>query len=129
MTDFWPPGVVEIRTAMRGESRSDCSGNKSDRPSPFRSSPSCFVFGGFRRVTRRGKKIPQKDGGTLALTPALIAQASYHVPGDEASPDIRAAQASLWKSGLALEVSTEMRSRATFAKTAAKASNESSALA
>ena len=26
---------------------------------------------------------------------------SYHVPGDEASPDIRAAQASLWQPGLA----------------------------
>ncbi len=36
-------------------------------------------------------------------TPWFVAQASYHVPGDEASPDIRAAQASLWKPGLALE--------------------------
>lgn len=35
--------------------------------------------------------------------PWFVAQVSYHVPGDEASPDIRAAQASLWKSGLALE--------------------------
>ena len=35
--------------------------------------------------------------------PWFVAQASYHVPGDEASPDIRAAQASLWKEGLALE--------------------------
>jgi hypothetical protein len=35
--------------------------------------------------------------------PWFVAQASYHVPGDEASPDIRAAQASLWKTGLALE--------------------------
>ena len=34
--------------------------------------------------------------------PWFVAQASYHVPGDEASPDIRAAQASLWKDGLAL---------------------------
>jgi hypothetical protein len=29
--------------------------------------------------------------------PWFVAQTSYHVPGDEASPDIRAAQASLWK--------------------------------
>ncbi len=36
-------------------------------------------------------------------TPWFVAQASYHVPGDEASPDIRAAQAALWKTGLALE--------------------------
>jgi len=35
--------------------------------------------------------------------PWFIAQVSYHVPGDEASPDIRAAQAALWKGGLALE--------------------------
>lgn len=35
--------------------------------------------------------------------PWFVAQASYHVPGDEASPDIRAAQASLWKDKVALE--------------------------
>lgn len=35
--------------------------------------------------------------------PWFVAQASYHVPGDEASPDIRAAQASVWKDGIALE--------------------------
>ena len=35
--------------------------------------------------------------------PWFVAQVSYHVPGDEGSPDIRAAQASLWKDGVALE--------------------------
>lgn len=35
--------------------------------------------------------------------PWFVAQVSYHVPGDEASPDIRMAQASLWKDGIALE--------------------------
>ncbi|WP_052573524.1 sialate O-acetylesterase [Haloferula sp. BvORR071] len=35
--------------------------------------------------------------------PWFVAQASYHNPGDEGSPDIRAAQASLWKDGIALE--------------------------
>jgi hypothetical protein len=34
--------------------------------------------------------------------PWFVAQVSYHVPGDEASEDIRAAQAALWKAGLAL---------------------------
>ena len=34
--------------------------------------------------------------------PWFVAQVSYHVPGDEGSPDIRAAQASLWQPGLAL---------------------------
>jgi hypothetical protein len=33
----------------------------------------------------------------------FVAQVSYHVPGDEASPDIRAAQKSLWDAGIALE--------------------------
>jgi hypothetical protein len=35
--------------------------------------------------------------------PWFVAQASYHVPGDESSPDIRQAQASLWKDGIAWE--------------------------
>lgn len=35
--------------------------------------------------------------------PWFVAQVSYHVPGDEGSPDIRAAQASLWRDGVALE--------------------------
>ena len=35
--------------------------------------------------------------------PWFVAQVSYHVPGDEASADIRAAQASLWQEGIALE--------------------------
>ncbi len=35
--------------------------------------------------------------------PWFVAQVSYHVPGDEGSPDIRAAQASLWTNGLALQ--------------------------
>ena len=32
-----------------------------------------------------------------------MAQVSYHLPGDEASPDIRPAQKSLWDAGIALE--------------------------
>lgn len=35
--------------------------------------------------------------------PWFVAQASYHVPGDEGSDDIRAAQASIWKDGIAFE--------------------------
>jgi hypothetical protein len=35
--------------------------------------------------------------------PWFVAQVSYHVPGDESSPDIRDAQASLWRDGIALE--------------------------
>ncbi len=35
--------------------------------------------------------------------PWFVAQVSYHNPGDEASPDIRNAQSSLWRDGIALE--------------------------
>lgn len=35
--------------------------------------------------------------------PWFVAQVSYHVPGDEASAEIRAAQAALWHDGTALE--------------------------
>lgn len=35
--------------------------------------------------------------------PWFVAQVSYHVPGDESSPEIREAQASLWKDGVAQE--------------------------
>jgi hypothetical protein len=35
--------------------------------------------------------------------PWFVAQASYHVPGDEFSPEIRLAQRQLWESGAALE--------------------------
>ncbi|MBP3954093.1 prolyl oligopeptidase family serine peptidase [Gemmata sp. G18] len=43
----------------------------------------------------------RKDIGWDA--PWFVAQVSYHVPGDEAAPDIRAAQASLWKDKIAFE--------------------------
>lgn len=43
----------------------------------------------------------RKESGFEA--PWFVAQASYHVPGDESSPEIRAAQASLWKDGVAFE--------------------------
>ena len=35
--------------------------------------------------------------------PWFVAQVSYHVPGDESDPNIRNAQANLWKKGVALE--------------------------
>ena len=49
------------------------------------------------RVIRESRKASGRDA------PWMVAQVSYHVPGDEASPDIRAAQASLWKDGIALQ--------------------------
>ncbi len=46
-----------------------------------------------------------RDSRTAAgwEVPWFVAQVSYHVPGDEASPDIRGAQAALWSSGVALQ--------------------------
>ena len=35
--------------------------------------------------------------------PWFVAQATYHVPGDESDPNIRGAQASIWKNGVSLE--------------------------
>ncbi|MFL2927182.1 MAG: sialate O-acetylesterase [Opitutales bacterium] len=35
--------------------------------------------------------------------PWFVAQATYHVPGDESDPNVRTAQAALWKNGVALE--------------------------
>jgi predicted phosphodiesterase len=35
--------------------------------------------------------------------PWFVAQATYHVPGDESDPNIRAAQANLWKNGVAFQ--------------------------
>jgi len=46
----------------------------------------------------------QKSRSRIGWAPPwFVAQVSYHVPGDEASADIRAAQASLWQEGIALE--------------------------
>lgn len=55
----------------------------------------------YREYLERLIRDTRKDVGWDA--PWFVAQASYHAPGDEASPDIRAAQASLWKDGVALE--------------------------
>ena len=50
------------------------------------------------------KKIITDSRRAIAWTaPWFVAQASYHVPGDEGSEDIRAAQAALWRDGIALE--------------------------
>lgn len=55
----------------------------------------------YREYLERLIRDSRKDVGWDA--PWFVARASYHGPGDEGSPDIRAAQASLWKDGLALE--------------------------
>ncbi len=50
------------------------------------------------------EKVIRESNRTIGWdAPWFVAQVSYHVPGDEASPEIRAAQASLWRDGIALE--------------------------
>jgi hypothetical protein len=50
------------------------------------------------------EKIIRESRGAIGWdAPWFVAQASYHVPGEESSPDIRAAQAAIWKDGLALQ--------------------------
>ncbi len=55
----------------------------------------------YREYLERIIRESRRDVGWDA--PWFVAQVSYHGPGDEASPDIRAAQASLWREGIALE--------------------------
>jgi hypothetical protein len=55
----------------------------------------------YRECMEKLIRASRKDAGWHV--PWFVAQVSYHVPGDEASPDIRAAQAALWHDGLALE--------------------------
>ena len=55
----------------------------------------------YREYLERLIRDSRRDIGWDA--PWFVAQASYHVPGDEGSDDIRAAQAGLWRRGLALE--------------------------
>ncbi len=55
----------------------------------------------YREYLERLIRDTRKDIGWES--PWFVAQVSYHGPGDESSPDIRAAQAALWKAGVALE--------------------------
>jgi len=55
----------------------------------------------YREYLERIIRDSRRDIGWDA--PWFVAQASYHVPGDEGSDDIRAAQAGVWRDGLALE--------------------------
>lgn len=54
----------------------------------------------YREYLERLIRDSRRDIGWDA--PWFVAQASYHVPGDEGSEEIRAAQASLWRDGIAL---------------------------
>lgn len=55
----------------------------------------------YRKYLERIITESRRDIGWPA--PWFVAQASYHVPGDEGSDDVRHAQASLWQDGIALQ--------------------------
>jgi hypothetical protein len=69
----------------------------ANQPDPTRTLPGNLYSEFLRRIIRETRKETGWD------VPWFVAQASYHVPGDEASPDIRAAQKALWDGGVALE--------------------------
>jgi hypothetical protein len=68
----------------------------ANQPDPARTLPGDR----YREYLTELIRASRREAGWAA--PWFVAQASYHVPGDEGSPDIRAAQAALWDSGVAL---------------------------
>ncbi|MEY4132970.1 MAG: hypothetical protein RL592_1028 [Verrucomicrobiota bacterium] len=85
---FGPRG---FRAVLWHQGESDA--NQKD---PTRTLPGSLYEAYLRRIIRDSRQAAGWDA------PWFVAQVSYHVPGDEASTDIREAQAALWKSGLAL---------------------------
>ena len=85
-------GPHGFRAVLWHQGESDA--NQKD---PSRTLPGKLYREQLERVIRESRR----EIGWDALW--FVAQVSYHGPGDEASPDIRAAQAALWQEGLALE--------------------------
>ena len=86
-----PLGVRGFRAVLWHQGESDA--NQKD---PSRTLPGNL----YREYLERLIRDSRRDIGWDA--PWFVAQASYHVPGDEGSDDIRAAQSSLWNEGVAL---------------------------
>ncbi len=86
---FGPHG---FRAVLWHQGESDA--NQKD---PTRTLPGALYQEHLSRIIRDSRKAAGWDA------PWFVAQVSYHVPGDEASADIREAQAALWKAGLALQ--------------------------
>jgi hypothetical protein len=85
---FGPQG---FRAVLWHQGESDA--NQKD---PARTLPGALYQEHLGRIIRDSRR----EAGWEA--PWFVAQVSYHVPGDEASAEIRDAQAALWKNGLAL---------------------------
>jgi len=87
-----PLGVNGFRAVLWHQGESDANQQDSTRTLP--GSLYCEYL---ERLIRDS----QRDLGWDA--PWFVAQASYHVPREEGSDDIRAAQSSLWRDGIALQ--------------------------
>ena len=86
-----PLGPNGFRAVLWHQGESDA--NQKD---PIRTLPSKLYRAHLGQLIRESRRAIGWDA------PWFVAQASYQVPGDEGSDDIRAAQASLWQDGLAL---------------------------
>lgn len=85
-------GVQGFRAVLWHQGESDA--NQKD---PTRTLPGKLYREHLEKIIRESRRAIGWEA------PWFVAQASYHVPGDESSDDIRAAQASLWKDGIAFE--------------------------
>lgn len=123
-TTFPNPPTIESRVTKRSDGNWE---SKGDVYSSFRDRMKQLGPHGFRAVLwHQGESDANQKDATRTLSgklyreyleklirdsrrdigweaPWVVAQVSYHAPGDESSPDIRNAQASLWKDKIALE--------------------------
>jgi Carbohydrate esterase, sialic acid-specific acetylesterase len=94
-----PLGVRGFRAVLWHQGESDAN-QKDSR---------CTLSGKlYREYLEKLIRDSRHDIGWAA--PWFVAQVSYHVPGDEGSEDIRAAQASLWKDDVVLDFASMPRS-------------------
>jgi hypothetical protein len=87
-----PLGVNGFRAVLWHQGESDA--NQQD---PSRTLPGRLYREYLERLIRDSRRDLDWE------VPWFVAQASYHVPGDEGSDDIRTAQSSLWHDGIALQ--------------------------
>lgn len=87
-----PLGTNGFRAVLWHQGESDANQQDSSRTLSGRL---------YREYLKRLIRDSRRDLGWEV--PWFVAQASYHVPGDEGSDDIRAAQSSLWHDGIALQ--------------------------
>ncbi|MEZ6137776.1 MAG: sialate O-acetylesterase [Pirellulaceae bacterium] len=85
-------GPHGLRAVLWHQGESDA--NQQD---PSRTLPGNLYRQYLEKIIRESRKAANWD------VPWFVAQASYHAPEDETSPDIRDAQASLWTDGIAFE--------------------------